>query len=256
MRERDVLIAFILAPHFWQTFWFKSAMALLPAMIVASAFLVRRAQRRQIEKLRLKIAADLHDEVGSNLGSISLLSRMIQNSETLTTEERKDVALINRVSKETANSIKDIVWFTNPQFDTLHDLVMRMQDVARTLLTGIECHFENHIENGAARLSLDFRQNIFLIFKESLANILKHSQATCVKLEVLENDGLCTLRITDNGRGFDAASIEKGNGLVNLRRRTEQLKGTIEIKSEPNRGTTILLSARLQRRLWARLRAR
>src|SRR5581483_12445363 len=95
-----------------------------------------------IERLRLRIAADLHDEVGSNLGSISLVSRLLLKSKSMSEQERSDVTLINQVTAETANSVKDIVWFTNPGFDTMQDMLMRMRDVADTMLRNVESSFE------------------------------------------------------------------------------------------------------------------
>jgi signal transduction histidine kinase len=201
---------------------------------------LRLARVQEIEKLRLRIAADLHDEVGSSLWSISLLSRMLQKQD-LQPEQKKDASEINRIAVQTANSIRDIVWFINPEYDTLQDLLLRMKDVAGTSLAGLEVDFQQTQENPARKLPLNFRQNVFLMFKEILANIVKHSHATRVEIKVSETGQLWTMRISDNGRGFDPAQAHNGNGLKNLRRRAEKLGAKLEIVSEKGGGTRITI---------------
>lgn len=246
--ETGAMATVTLLPHFWQTAWFKIVVLLCGAGLAIGIYRVRETQRLQIERLRLQLAADLHDEVGSNLGSISLLSRMMGTEDNLNDEQRKDLSLINRVSKETANAIKDIVWFTNPQFDTLHDLVKRMEDVAKTLLTGLECNFKGQVEHSERKLALEFRQNVFLIFKETLANIIKHSQARQVNIEVSQKLDQWQMRICDNGTGFDFKTVQEGNGLVNLRRRAAHMGGELKITTQPGDGTTVLFTAPLEKR--------
>ncbi|MDB6027571.1 MAG: hypothetical protein JWM68_3794 [Verrucomicrobiales bacterium] len=235
-------VAFVMLPHYWQTWWFKISLVTGVGLLFTYIYRIRIGRAREMERLRLRIAADLHDEVGSNLGSISLLSRMLQEQSSATDEAKKDLSLINRISGETANAIKDIVWFINPEYDTMQDLLLRMEDVANTLLSGIECDFQSRIENPQRKLSLDFRQNIFLIFKEALANILKHSRATKVWIHVSEKNGVWTLSLKDNGVGFDATLLSQGNGLKNFRRRTSAIKGSMEIKTQPGQGTELLFS--------------
>jgi ligand-binding sensor domain-containing protein len=245
--DRGASVIVNLLPHFWQTWWFKIATAFSGIVVVVGVYRIRETQQRQIERLRLRLAADLHDEVGSNLGSISLLSRMMGGAENLSLDQKGDLSLINRVSKETANAIRDIVWFTNPQFDTLHDLVKRMEDVANTLLSGAERNFSSRIEQPDRKLSLEFRQNVFLMFKETLANIIKHSQAAHVEVEVSQQENTWQMRITDDGMGFDLEKTERGNGLPNLQRRALQMRGELKIRTQPGHGTTILFSAPLEK---------
>ncbi|MGI8964472.1 MAG: two-component regulator propeller domain-containing protein, partial [Limisphaerales bacterium] len=116
--DTGATFAFIMLPHFWQTWWFKLLLLTSLGLLFAFIYRIRIGRVRELERLRLRIASDLHDEVGSNLGSISLLSLMMQQQDTTTIESKKDLALIHRISGQTANSIKDIVWFTNPEYDT------------------------------------------------------------------------------------------------------------------------------------------
>ena len=197
----------------------------------------QKVQREVMVEERTRIAADLHDEIGSSLWSILLLSQMAQKHDAMGTNERRDLAEINRIAQQTARSIRDIVWFINPEFDTVADLVLRMKDAAATMLAGIEYRFEHSQLNPAETLSLDFRQNILLIFKESLTNIVKHTGATRVEITFSEEAGSKILAVQDNGAGFNTQTITSGTGLKALRRRAARLGGMLEIISEPGHGT-------------------
>lgn len=234
-----------LLPHFWQTWWFQSSVVIGVGLIFVGAYRLRISRLQEIERLRLRIAADLHDEVGSTVGSISVLSEMLRDFGEMGGEEKKDVAKINQLSMQTASSIREIVWFINPEYDTLHELLLRMKDVAESLLSGIAYRLETPAENLSRKLSLEFRQHFFLIYKESLANIMKHAKASSVEIQLSEKAGEWVLSIRDDGAGFDPNTASKGNGLRNLRRRAAKLNGTLEIESQPGQGTRVQLVVRL-----------
>ncbi|MDB6027350.1 MAG: putative two-component system sensor kinase [Verrucomicrobiales bacterium] len=242
--QTGATLAFVLLPHVWQTWWFKSSMVAGIGLVVAGIYRIRIARLQEIERLRLRIAADLHDEVGSTVASISALSEMLRDFGNIGEEEKEDVTKINQLSMQTANSIREIVWFINPEYDTAHELLLRMKEVADNLLGGITYRFETPTENLFQKLPLEFRQNLFLIFKETLTNIMKHSKASCVEIKLSEDHGEWRLSIQDNGIGFNPCLAGKGNGLKNLRRRADKLKGILEIKSQPGQGTSMRLSTR------------
>ena len=240
--ELGAELQFALLPHFWQTWWFRLALATTIGLVLSGGYAVRRAQQRQLEKLRTRIAADLHDELSSNIGGISLLSRLMQQT-AASKEQLQDLALIHRIAAQTADSIKDIVWFTNPGNDTAQDLLARLQDVANTLLTGVECDFHGHLKNPAARISLDFRRNLFLVFKETIANIVKHANASRVNITLAETAGQWQLQVQDDGIGFKLDTATQGNGLKNLQRRAQNINGELEIHTAPGQGTTVTFTA-------------
>ena len=164
---------------------------------------------------------------------------MLQKSKGLAEGDKHDVEEINRIALQTANSIRDIVWFINPEYDTTQDLLLRMRDVAQTMLTGIDYRLQMPQENLSRKLPLDFLQNVFLMFKETLANVVKHSKATCVQIEISETPQAWQMIIRDNGIGFDNVKAAKGNGLKNLQRRAEKLQGTLTIDSRAGIGTAV-----------------
>ena len=150
-----------------------------------------------------------------------------------------DVAAIRRLSMQASNAIREIVWLINPEYDTLQDLVARMEDAARSLLPGIACRFEKRQEHYAWRLPLHQRQNLFLLFKEILTNVAKHAGASEVEILVAESHHHWELCVQDNGVGFDPKAEHAGNGLNNLRQRAARLKGDLQVQSRPGAGTKV-----------------
>jgi len=139
--------------------------------------------------------------------------------------------------------MRDIVWFLNPDFDTLADMVGRMREFARTLLAGVDCEFVAPSDLSAQRLPLEFRRNAFFSFKEILHNIVKHAEARRVSIRVEVAGRRFSLRVQDNGRGFDPTAAASGHGLRSLHQRAADMRGEFTVDSEPGKGTTATLTA-------------
>jgi signal transduction histidine kinase len=211
-------------------------------LLLAGALLwrARAAKQRAVEDLRRRIASDLHDEIGSNLGSIALLAEAAR-SEKDTTHAAEDFATIERVAARTHESLREIVWFISPGAVTRAELVARMRESAPALLGGIACEVTAPATLRDGECPLEFARNVWLIFKESLHNAARHSGASRVSIRVAEPAGGFELEIRDDGHGFIESEVEPGNGLINLRRRAADMHGTLRISSEPGRGTTVHL---------------
>ncbi len=247
--ETGATVALVVRPFWWETYWFRIGVAALSGAVLLGIYRMRRNRQREIERLRAKIASDLHDDVGSSLWSINLLSRMLGQHGTLQPDERHDVAEINRIAVQTSNSIRDIIWLINPAFDSVQELVLRMKDSTATTLRGTVVQFNSDGVEMSAKLPQNTRQNILLLFKEALTNIAKHSKATEVRLSISETPKEWVFDICDNGVGFDSEALNSGNGLKNMRRRAEDLKGSLTLTTRPGGGTRIVLSvAKTQRR--------
>jgi signal transduction histidine kinase len=224
------------------TVWRASIALLLLLAAVVAWWSVRRARRRrrELESLRQRIAGDLHDEIGSNLGSIALLSQMALRQPN--GDARADLAEINRVARETAASMRDIVWLIKPGSSAPGDFAARLRETAEVMLRGIEWQFD--AEALTRPLSLECQRQILLIFKEALHNIQKHASATHVTVRLSEVNGEFLMQITDNGKGFDvAATSSAGHGLENQHHRAASLGARLEITSSPTTGTTLTLRA-------------
>ncbi len=232
-----------LLPHFWQTWWFKPALAVLAAGALIVIYKIYSNRRQEIDRLRIRIAADLHDEIGSNLASISLLSQLGLKSQP--NGASSELSEINRIALFTANGIREIVWFINPDYDTTGEMVARMKEVAAQMLIGMTYRFDSPSSHGSRALSPEFRRNVFLIFKEIMHNIVKHSQAAQVEIALWEAQGMLHIRVSDDGRGFDPAAVRRGNGLRNIRLRTGNLGGKVEIGPGAVRGTVVDVSVRI-----------
>ena len=235
-------VAITVVPFWWQAAWFKWAVAAAATGGVAGLYQLRRARRREIERLRVRIAGDLHDEVGSSLWSITLLSKFMQEHGNMGEEERRDMAEIHRIAVQTSNSVRDIVWLINPAYDTVQDLVLRMKDFAGTAVRGVACRIVTERAELSRKLPLDFRQNVFLLYKEAVSNIAKHAHATEIEVALEERSGEWRLSIRDDGVGFDPALPTSGHGLKSLQSRAARMSGQLELRSQPGRGTTVLFT--------------
>ncbi|HEX2972966.1 MAG TPA: two-component regulator propeller domain-containing protein, partial [Tepidisphaeraceae bacterium] len=240
--EAGASIALVAVPFWWATAWFRLGMLVAGAGVFAGLYRQRQNRRRELERLRVRIASDLHDDVGSSLWSITLLSRMLAKSEKLEAEEQQDVEEIQRISVQTSNSIRDIIWLINPTFDTLQDLVLRVKDFAGTTLRGLDYRLHCEGVDLSKKLPLDYRQNLFFLLKEALTNIAKHAQAKEVEVRVEQLARRWRFSIRDDGVGFVPTADLPGNGLKNLRARAARMGAELEIQSQPGRGTTLILT--------------
>jgi ligand-binding sensor domain-containing protein len=247
--ETGASLAFVVVPFWWDSKLFRLAMLALVGSVAFGLHWLGRARLREIEQLRVRVAGDLHDELGSSLWSISLLSNMLQKHGQMGEEERRDLGEIHRIATQTSNAIRDIVWLINPTFDTMQDLVLRMKDSAGTILRGVEWQLHCEGLDLSHQLTLEFRHNLFLSFKEALTNIAKHAQASTVEIRLKEQPGLAILTISDNGIGFTPSVGAKGFGLKSMQRRLEKIGGTIRIDSEISKGTTIIFTIARRGRL-------
>ncbi len=240
--ETGASVALVVAPFWWETHWFRIGLVALLGSAVVGFYRMRRAREREIARLRGKIASDLHDDVGSSLWSITLLSRILAQQGKLAPEERRDLAEINRIAVQTSNSIRDIIWLINPAFDSMQELLLRIKDSAAITLRGIDCRFHSEGLDLAAKIPSNVRQNSLFLVKEALTNIAKHANATVVELEVCEVSRHWRFVISDNGVGFDPNSSSSGNGVRNMRSRAEMVSGSLEIFSSQGHGTKLVVT--------------
>lgn len=212
--------------------WGAGLAAIVVALMIVSSMRARRARQREMEALRQRIARDLHDEVGSHLGSISLASELALRESPQ--EAHATLDEIHRMSRQAAESMRGIVWLVREGGEpTLDRLMQALRESATTQLQGYA--WDLHVPDGAPQrtASLDFHRHVFLFFKEAVHNVVRHAHATAVHLEVTWNQDRFQLVIEDNGRGFDPATSSNGSGLANLRHRAASLRGDVVLSSTP-----------------------
>lgn len=226
------------------TRWLVGAALVLAVLFILWLRLRARSRRREVELLRQRIAGDLHDEIGSNLGSIALLSQMALRQPA---EAQADLEEIQRVARDTADSMRDLVWFIKPSAATAADFVAKLREVAGLMLAGLEWSFECGTVSGP--FSLEFQRQVFLIFKEALHNVRRHSAAKRVEITLSEREEAFEMRIADDGRGLAEDSTGDGHGLVSMRQRAESIGGEWFVASAPGGGTSLRLKVKMTSRL-------
>lgn len=234
--KKGASLQFSVLPSFWQTVWFKMMVAGLIVAGLVMAHRIRTGKLRALERLRHRIARDLHDEVGANLGSISLLTEVMEQR-----PQPGDLVRIRRTAEETVDTLRDLVWIINPAHEHLSDLAARLQQIAAIMLENLSYRFEDSELPGNLKLSLELRRNMPPIFKEVLHNILKHSHARQVNIRLTCRDGKLMLEIQDDGIGFDPSVIKPGNGLKNFQNRAAEMQAALTVRSRPGAGTTVTL---------------
>jgi streptogramin lyase/two-component sensor histidine kinase len=228
----------IISPPFWRTWWFNLLIIILISFIIFSFFKYRDAQRKKLDKIRHSIARDLHDDMGSTLSHI----RMMSEREAMRKEANQSFQTIADKTEEVMNNMTEIIWSINPKNDSLKNIVGKIQEFAIDTLEpmGIEISFDIEEVPNNVRLNPEDRRHFYLIFKEAINNTAKYSKASKVHYSFKIEKGNMVIQFADDGLGFDPMLISRGNGLKNMASRAQALHGKIDIQTT-NNGTNILL---------------
>lgn len=235
-------VTFRIAAPLWQNPFLILIAVILIALLVYSFYRYRLNKLVEIERTRTRIATDLHDDIGANLSKISLLSEIVNmQMESGNPESKKMLSTIAEVSRSSVASMRDIVWAINPSRDSVLEMTRKMRQYAEETFVpnNVALRFNAPNERVSTPLPMDLRREMFLIFKEAVNNAARHSDCTRIEIDFVVSSKQIVLQITDNGRGFDPGSESEGNGLANMRSRTEKIGGRFEIDSEPGGGTKI-----------------
>ena len=222
-------------------------LALIAFLIVNRYRTIQKArQQLEIEKLRNTIARDLHDDMGSALSSINIISKVVLENPQEKDNIQEHFKTIYENSGYMLESMSDIVWAINPANDTFDKVLFKMKEFAADMLEPLSIQYEFIQEGEPAdlHLSLKTRKELYLIFKEAVNNAAKYSCCTKVTVSISYNSHELTLQVTDNGKGFDTGVRITGNGLSNMQQRAEEMNGSATIVSEQGRGTTVRVSVR------------
>ncbi len=251
--EKIDVFAFTVTPFFWQSWLFRLLVALflLTAVIAVVRHLSLRRVRQMIKRVeqeaslqkeRTRIAQDMHDELGARFTQISLLGELSRNALAEPAKAHDYLGQISRIAQVGVKSLDEIVWAVNPRNDTLPDLLDYTGQYARDFITaaGLQCRLDFPETPPAREVSGDIRHAVFLIVKEALHNVVKHAQATRVKIIVELVETEMVWRIEDDGKGFEPAPDNAlDDGLRNIRQRASALGGQAEIASHTGAGTQV-----------------
>ena len=201
-----------------------------------------RQQMKELE-LRNQIAADLHDEVGSSLSSIHMLSQIANKKQTEDASQKEILERMSVNAQETMDKMGDIVWMIKPGESEGSSLKNRMERFAQEVCSSKNISLDMELGKlETLKLSMPQRKNLYLIFKEALNNAAKYSGTEKISVSIKEENKKLLFTLKDFGKGFDASSIKKGNGLDNMQNRAKELNGELNIASAIGEGTTILLT--------------
>ncbi len=257
----SIFIVFALVNH---VFLFSSSIILFftpPALaitllimlhLITERVLLKRMARREKMELREKISRDLHDDLASTLGSISIYSSTLHGMNNEAQPNSRNLsAKISELTQTALQSITDIIWMTAPRNDSLGSLLSKLNNLIFDVLTDNGIKFDEKVDIPEQTIILHekLRQDAFLIMKEAVNNIIRHSRARHVTLRSWTEENLCFIQLTDDGRGVDVnepkSMVSHGNGLINMRQRASESGISLQVKSSPGSGCRIEISFRI-----------
>lgn len=196
------------------------------------------------QRLRNRIAADLHDEIGSTLSSISILSEIVAFQQKKGEFKPEIMVQVSNDARNVIDKMDDIIWTINPANDSLYDLETRLKTFAIPLFESKEIEFKFDFSARLENIKIDMgkRRDIYLILKEAINNLIKYSQCKQVRIEAKTEYSKIIFNIEDDGVGFDVNAESTRNGLKNMKMRAEKIGAKIKISSKINGGTNIGLS--------------
>ncbi|RYD83134.1 MAG: histidine kinase, partial [Verrucomicrobiaceae bacterium] len=221
------------------------------ALSLGAAFLIvflpiryRLQANRELVKVRERIAGDLHDEVGSNLGSIQMIADLAEGRSGPSAELKR----IQRIAAETVSAVRDIVWLLRPTGDHRIGTVEHLRETSSIMLETLDWKFTANEEAWQVELPEELNRDLFLYFRESLHNIMRHAKAKSVEIRAEESDHSFRLVIADDGVGIPPERLERPATFRALRARAEALHAAFEATSKPDQGTRLVLTIPLPKK--------
>ena len=248
---QPAIVDFRILPPFWQRWWFLALAAAVIGCAVTLLYRYRVGHLLELERVRIHIATDLHDDIGASLSQIAVLSEVARRQADGMESVSQPLSTIAATSRELVDSMGDIVWAINPSRDNFGDLAQRMRRFASDIFTAKDIEFSFNLSETERlmKLDADVRRQVFLIFKECSHNIVRHSQCSSVEVDLKIENHAISLTIKDDGKGFDIPQASRGHGLISMSRRAKTLGATLEIGSRSGGGTLVSLKVPLARHL-------
>ena len=258
--EEPIILNFEIKPAIWQTWYFYLIVGLFALVILkllhnywknrelGHLLRIEKIKKEETEKIRKKMARDFHDELGNKLASISVSTNILNfKLKEKTPEVSKLIDAIENSSKYLFSGTKDFIWSIDPESDHLNEIFNYVKDFGEEFFGRVNIDFyarNNNPETLGKPLPAGFSRHIVMIFKEAMANILKHAHADAVHLIMEYQEPQFSIILKDNGRGFQQCSMN-GNGLRNMKNRAEEISCSLSVCSKPEGGTKIILAGKI-----------
>jgi two-component sensor histidine kinase len=241
--ESGTSIQLIIIPPWYMTWWFRTLIVLAVSSVIYYFYRYRLNQALKLHTMRNSIANDLHDEIGSNLSNISIFSEVAQQRKGTASETEPLLQKISEYSQVSMAAMSDIVWMINARNDAFENIVSRMRLLAAEVFEAKNYTLHLHFDEQLNQLSLNMeqRKNFYLIYKEAINNVAKYSACQNVWINLKKENSSIVLTVKDDGIGFTTNNQNQGNGLYNMQKRSEVLKGKLTIDSAVGKGTMIQL---------------
>jgi signal transduction histidine kinase/ligand-binding sensor domain-containing protein len=256
--DEPIRFAFAVTPAFWQTTWFRVAAVVIFAGVVGGAVLVgararmrrklgRLEQAHALERERARISRDLHDDLGARLTQIALLTDLAADDPTTSEQSKFQIKDAAAQARTAVQSLDETVWLVNPQKDTLAHVIEYVARYTERFFQPmpIHCRLEICRQPPKCMMPGKLRRDIFMLVKEALTDVLKHSQASEVWLHVAVREPLMRITMKDNGRGFEVSSPNARHGIENMQRRAEGAGIKVSVHSHVGQGTRVALRIKL-----------
>jgi len=241
--EVGTSVKVIILPPWYMTWWFRTLMVLAIVLGVYGFYRFRLGQALKLQAIRDRIASDLHDEVGSNLSNIYIFSNVAQQKAAANDQTAPLLQKITDYTQQSMEAMNDIVWMINTRNDRFENIIVRMRTLAAELTETSDCELQMNFDESLndVKLNMEERKNFYLIYKEAINNLAKYAGCKNVWVDMTLKQNTVTLIIRDNGKGFDVANTNTGNGMFNMKKRAQLLNGTFKIDSKMGEGTTLQL---------------
>jgi signal transduction histidine kinase/ligand-binding sensor domain-containing protein len=251
-------VTFTILRPVWQRWWFLALAAIVVGVMVYAFYSYRMARLLEMANVRTRMATDLHDDIGSGLSRMAILSEVVKQQMGNTAEQSGPLLTeIADSARALVGSMRDIVWSIDSRQDDLRNVVFRVRQFASDVLEPqkIRLDFQAQPELEKIKLDPEQRRHLFLIFKEAINNIARHAECTSVSLDITVSHNQLIAEIRDDGRGFSDVSVTEaptngragGHGLENMQSRAEELGGQLSVDSSANRGTCLKLTIPLKK---------
>ncbi len=252
-------VAFTIPPPIWGRWWFIAIVASAVVLVARTAYRARVARLLEIERIRTRLAMDLHDDIGSTLSQVAVLSEVARQGAGGDRRQSERLERIAEVARQLVDAMSDVVWAINPDRDSLQDLAHRMRRFAAEMLDtqDIRLRFDAPAKDGDVRLGAEVRREVFLIFKESIRNMVRHARSTRADVALSVRDTSLVLTVVDDGvglgptvrgEGLGPTVRGEGLGLRSMRERAGRLGAELSLRSTPGEGTSVRLVVPLRRR--------
>ncbi len=238
--ESDTLeFTLIFLPKWYETWWFWTLIGLSVLAIIYALFRLRINQLKKEQRIRTKLASDLHDDLGSTMNSVKVYA----NLAIMEKQAGKYLPLIKQGAQEAITGIRDIIWVLDDSKDTMEHLFSRISTFASPLCEANQIRYQLQLTDNARshKLKQEERRNLYMMLKEAVNNAIKYSGGQTIAIEATLQKGKPAIQIKDDGKGFATGTASEGNGLKNMQRRAKEIKYQFGIESSPGNGATIHL---------------